>query len=290
MCGLPLPETLLPIIECFFDTINVWFPILQYSSITCLLEAYDELSQEDEVLLHAITIATLRLVPTHLLSDSQRASQRAISLRRVKLYVLEHMSIRTLQTLVILSIDAFGTDRMPGLLMLLRRQFDILSASRSSSSPAADCSTPGSIFSDQTMDTATLDSDSLASIGRVILLLERFCFLITTSRSDSVSGQRLRENSLLQVLPSDQFLEEEQVDVLARSRALDVLAQVFSFGQYSFATPRAATQTSWRKTYASLHQRMEQSTKLAARTSSRVQVGSSGFARDSLTEQTVYLA
>ena len=251
------------LLDSFFDTINIWYPILQYSSIAVLLEACEQLSDEDETLLHAITTASLRFLPSDVVCENERKRQRDVSIRRVKLFVLEHMSLRTLQALVILSIDAFGTDRMPGLLALIRRQFDMLSVPRDYSSPRPEHSSPASIFDERSFDTSMVDAESLESLGHVIGLLEQFCYLTTVARSQGSFSQAdapppSSTPQLATAIPNMTLdikypsFGNNGVPAPAPA-ALEVLSHVFTFAQISFATPQAAAQKQWRLAYAGLH-------------------------------------
>jgi hypothetical protein len=257
-------------VETFFDTINVWFPILHFSSVTVLLEDYERLSDEDEVLLHAITTATLRFLSKDMMTECEKRSQREFSIRRVKLYVLSHVSIRTAQSLVILSIDAFGVDRMPGLLALLRRQFSMLSCPAGYPSPVtprSDCSSPMSTFDEQTIDTTMVEPASLECLSRAMQLLEQLCCMITISRTKMAVDDSTASSRGSQCQPANLFTRslcsnkeelyfEESMTMRESSNALKLMSRVFDFGQVSSQSRRAAAQTEWRKAYAGLHREL----------------------------------
>jgi hypothetical protein len=65
---------------------------------------------------------------------------------------------------------------------------------------------------------------------------------------------------------------------------------VFEFAQTSFTTVHAAAQPEWRRTYASLNQRLSNGTRIHTRTRSASSTVCEGIENDVVTAATVYQA
>jgi hypothetical protein len=264
MSNLPSQHVLTALTDSFFHTINLWYPILHYSSITVLLEDLDNLSEEDAVLLHAIIVATTRFATDDLLDESERKFQRERSLNLVKLYVLQHVSLRTVQTLAILSIDAFGVDRMPGLLALARRQLTALHTASINSETRSSYSSPYSVFDERMEDISSVDPECRARVTRVISALEQSCFIVTAARTRSLFDHNPSFVDQLQVLTASCITAtasfdpamEEDASFKEQCEAFKLLSIAITFGQKSMASRGVAAQKSWRSDYAGLHRRL----------------------------------
>jgi hypothetical protein len=71
------------------------------------------LEQEDKILLHAIVATTLRYANDSRLTSEFREWQHKISMDKVILYGMKHSSVKSLQAMVILSLDLIGDSNGP---------------------------------------------------------------------------------------------------------------------------------------------------------------------------------
>jgi len=71
------------------------------------------LEQEDKILLHAIVATTLRYANDSRLTPEFREWQHKISTDKVILYGMKHSSVKSLQAMVILSLDLIGDSNGP---------------------------------------------------------------------------------------------------------------------------------------------------------------------------------
>lgn len=268
MFNLPSQIVLQQLVEHFFHTFNLWFPILHYSSVKILVETYNDISEEDATLLHAITTLTLRFIPDDVLLKHDRQRQRELSIDRVKSFVLKRVSIRTLQSITILCVDAFGVDRMPGLLGLLRTQFDILYPLNSNLYQDVRESSSPSVVDGWTVDSSMIEAECFERVRWAINLLEQSCSLITNVRPQlkhkgfhSVAGHAtitpvyLPAESPRSTDGIQEFDEKRALN--ERLHALNLLSDVLDFGQSSFFSHQPAKQERWRRVYAGLRLKLD---------------------------------
>ncbi len=108
----PQYDLLYKLADLFFKHINTWCPILhRHSTLSRLFQS--NLEQEDKILLHAIVATTLRYANDSRLTPEFREWQHKISMDKVILYGMKHGSVKSLQALVILSLDLIGDSNGP---------------------------------------------------------------------------------------------------------------------------------------------------------------------------------
>lgn len=108
----PQYDLLYKLADLFFKHINTWCPILhRHSTLNRLFQS--NLEQEDKILLHAIVATTLRYANDERLTREFRDRQHKISEDKVILYGMKHSSVKSLQALVILSLDLIGDSNGP---------------------------------------------------------------------------------------------------------------------------------------------------------------------------------
>jgi hypothetical protein len=108
----PQYDLLYKLTDLFFKHINTWCPILhRHSTLNRLFQP--NLEQEDKILLHAIVATTLRYANDSRLTPEFREWQHKISMDKVILYGMKHSSVKSLQALVILSLDLIGNSNGP---------------------------------------------------------------------------------------------------------------------------------------------------------------------------------
>lgn len=104
---LPPYELLYNLVDLYFKHVNTWCPILDRNTIVeTLVEGAP--TEPDRILLHAMVVASLRFMPR-----LEHARQYEISKQKVQLYGLAHANVRSLQALVIISLDAVGAPDGP---------------------------------------------------------------------------------------------------------------------------------------------------------------------------------
>jgi hypothetical protein len=107
--GLPNHELLCSLVDLYFKHVNTWCPILDRNSTFDMLFERTPPCEADRILLHAIVATTLRFSENPQLTPDTRKQYYDTSKQRVQIYGLENTSVRALQALVILSLDALGT-------------------------------------------------------------------------------------------------------------------------------------------------------------------------------------
>lgn len=110
---LPPYDLLYALVDLYFKQINTWCPILHRKSTLESLFGPSMIEETDKILLHAIVTTTLRYSTDARLTDERRRHYHAISKQRVLLYGMENSSVKSLQALVILSLDLCGDSNGP---------------------------------------------------------------------------------------------------------------------------------------------------------------------------------
>ncbi|CZT50953.1 related to Zn(II)2Cys6 transcriptional activator [Rhynchosporium secalis] len=110
---LPPPEQLYVLVDLYFKHINTWVPMLDRLTTFDILSQTWIPNESDRVLLHAIVLVSLRFSqdPGH--TAEVRNMYRIQLKRRVQLFGLEHSNIRTIQSMVLLTVDMLGTSHSP---------------------------------------------------------------------------------------------------------------------------------------------------------------------------------
>lgn len=110
---LPPPQELYVLVDLYFKHINTWIPMLDRVTTFSILSQPWTPAEPDRALLHAIVTVSLRFSrdPGH--TAEVQENYREFSKRRVQLCALEHSNIRTVQALVLLSVDMLGCSHRP---------------------------------------------------------------------------------------------------------------------------------------------------------------------------------
>lgn len=108
---LPSPEQLYILVDLYFKHINTWIPMLDRVTTFDILSRTWIPDESDRVLLHALVFVSLRFSrdPDHTAEIRERYRSRLK--KRVQLYALEHSNIRTIQSMVLLTVDMLGTSQ-----------------------------------------------------------------------------------------------------------------------------------------------------------------------------------
>lgn len=110
---LPPYDLLYALVDLYFKHVNTWCPILHRKTTLDSLFGPSMIEETDKILLHAIVATTLRYSTDARLSEERRRHYHAISKQRVLLYGMDHLSVKSLQALVILSLDLCGDSNGP---------------------------------------------------------------------------------------------------------------------------------------------------------------------------------
>lgn len=110
---LPPYDLLYALVDLYFKHINTWCPILHRKSTLDSLFGPMMIEETDKILLHAIVATTLRYSTDARLTEERRRHYHAVSKQRVLLYGMENSSVKSLQALVILSLDLCGDSNGP---------------------------------------------------------------------------------------------------------------------------------------------------------------------------------
>lgn len=110
---LPPYDLLYALVDLYFKHVNTWCPILHRRSTLESLFGPSMVDETDKILLHAIVATTLRYSTDSRLNDDSRRHYHAVSKQRVLLYGMENSSVKSLQALVILSLDLCGDSNGP---------------------------------------------------------------------------------------------------------------------------------------------------------------------------------
>jgi hypothetical protein len=101
------------LVDLFFKHVNGWVPILHRKNTIDLLFERAPLGEEEKILLHSIIATSLRFSTDKRLTPEYCERQHKLSKEKVQLYGLEHSSVRSLQALVILTLDLIGDSNGP---------------------------------------------------------------------------------------------------------------------------------------------------------------------------------
>lgn len=110
---LPPYDLLYALVDLYFKHINTWCPILHRKSTLDSLFGPSMIEETDKILLYAIVATTLRYSTDARLTEERRRHYHAISKQRVLLFGMENSSVKSLQALVILSLDLCGDSNGP---------------------------------------------------------------------------------------------------------------------------------------------------------------------------------
>lgn len=110
---LPPYDLLYALVDLYFKHVNTWCPILHRKSTLESLFGPSMIDETDKILLHAIVATTLRYSTDARLTEERRRHYHAVSKQRVLLYGMENSSVKSLQALVILSLDLCGDSNGP---------------------------------------------------------------------------------------------------------------------------------------------------------------------------------
>ncbi|KAK4154076.1 fungal-specific transcription factor domain-containing protein [Chaetomidium leptoderma] len=110
---LPPYDLLYALVDLYFKHINTWCPILHRKTTLDSLFGPSMIDDEDKILLHAIVATALRYSTDARLTDESRQRFHDTSKQRVLLYGMEHLSVKSLQALVILALDLCGSSNGP---------------------------------------------------------------------------------------------------------------------------------------------------------------------------------
>lgn len=180
----PQYDLLYKLADLFFKHINTWCPILhRHSTLNRLFQS--NLEQEDKILLHAIVATTLRYANDDRLTHEFRERQHKISEDKVILYGMKHSSVKSLQALVILSLDLIGDSNGPpgwNMLAVLTRSVVQLGLAVESTSLSVSPIFP-SIYTLRAMilpePTDFIEDESRRRLFWVIYMLDRYATTAT---------------------------------------------------------------------------------------------------------------
>ncbi|KAF2868703.1 fungal-specific transcription factor domain-containing protein [Massariosphaeria phaeospora] len=134
----PPYDLLYGLVDLFFKHIYPWCPILHRQTTLNSLFGDSSLDEPDRIILHAIVATTLRFSTDQRLNPEKRGRYHQTSKERVLLYSIENSSVKSLQALVILSLDVVGCSNGPpgwNLLALITRSVVQLGLSLETQSP-----------------------------------------------------------------------------------------------------------------------------------------------------------
>ncbi|KAF2177638.1 hypothetical protein K469DRAFT_602427 [Zopfia rhizophila CBS 207.26] len=134
----PPYDLLYGLVDLFFKHIYPWCPILHRQTTLNSLFGDSSLDEADRIILHAIVATTLKFSTDQRLSAEKRDRYHKTSKEKVLLYGIENSSVKSLQALVILSLDVVGCSNGPpgwNLLALITRSVVQLGLSMETYSP-----------------------------------------------------------------------------------------------------------------------------------------------------------
>ena len=134
----PPYDLLYTLVDLFFKHIYPWCPILHRQTTLNCLFGDAPLDEADRILLHAIVATTLKFSSDPRLTSDKRTHYHRTSKEKVLLYGIENSSVKSLQALVILSLDVVGCSNGPpgwNLLALITRSVVQLGLSMETCSP-----------------------------------------------------------------------------------------------------------------------------------------------------------
>ena len=110
---LPPYDLLYALVDLYFKHVNTWCPILHRKTTLDSLFGPSMIDDEDKILLHAVVATTLRFSTDARLTEESRRRYHDSSKQRVLLYGMEHLSVKSLQALLILALDLCGSSNGP---------------------------------------------------------------------------------------------------------------------------------------------------------------------------------
>lgn len=134
----PPYDLLYGLVDLFFNHIYPWCPILHRQTTLNSLFGDAGLEEADRIILHAIVATTLRFSTDQRLNAENRTRYHQNSKEKVLLYGIETSSVKSLQALVILSLDVVGCSNGPpgwNMLALITRSVVQLGLSMETYSP-----------------------------------------------------------------------------------------------------------------------------------------------------------
>ncbi|KAF1998586.1 hypothetical protein P154DRAFT_438710 [Amniculicola lignicola CBS 123094] len=134
----PPYDLLYGLVDLFFKHVYPWCPILHRQSTLNSLFGESSLDEADRIILHAIVATTLRFSADPRLTAEKRGRYHQSSKEKVLLYGIENSSVKSLQALVILSLDVVGCSNGPpgwNMLALITRSVVQLGLSMETYSP-----------------------------------------------------------------------------------------------------------------------------------------------------------
>lgn len=110
---LPPYDQLYALVDLYFKHVNTWCPILHKKRIFDTFFGPSMVVGEDKILLHAIVATALRYSTDERLTEESRHRYHELSKQRVLLHGMEHLSVKSLQALVVLALDLCGSSNGP---------------------------------------------------------------------------------------------------------------------------------------------------------------------------------
>ncbi|KAF2401969.1 hypothetical protein EJ06DRAFT_581170 [Trichodelitschia bisporula] len=228
------------LVDLFFAHVNPWCPLLHQQATVDALFKPALMQEEEKILLHAIIATTLRFSTDVRLTDEVRVRQHKVSKERVQLYGLEYSSVRSLQALVILTLDLVGDSNGPpgwNMLALISRAVVQLGLAVESTSLAVAPAYP-SIYTLRTVILPEpkdfIEDESRRRLFWVIFLLDRYATIATAfdfALDEKEIDRRLpcRDDFFI----SNRFVETRWFKTAHRSDyTLDKPENLGSFGYY----------------------------------------------------------
>ena len=104
---LPPLSVLTRLVDAFFKHINTWAPLFTTQEVDRLLSVPWE-QEEDINLLHAIVLTTIRHSHDPTINHDERLRYHRTSKQRLAAEVLENVTLRSLQVIALVAVDALG--------------------------------------------------------------------------------------------------------------------------------------------------------------------------------------
>ncbi|KAJ4294680.1 hypothetical protein N0V88_004910 [Collariella sp. IMI 366227] len=110
---MPPYDLLFALVDLYFKHVNTWCPILHRKTTMESLFGPSLIDEEDKIILHSIVATALRYSTDGRLTEESRQRYHDASKQRVLFYGMEHLSVKSLQSLVILALDLCGSSNGP---------------------------------------------------------------------------------------------------------------------------------------------------------------------------------
>lgn len=182
---LPPYDLLYSLVELYFKQIHTWCPILHRKTTMDVFFGQLPLDEPDRVLLHAIVATTLRFSQDSRLTEENRRHYHDLSKRKVLLYGLDNLSVKSLQALVILALDLCGSTHGPpswNIMALITRAVVQIGLAVESHSLGV----PSSLHSISTLRATILpepkdfiEEESRRRLFWMVYLLDRYATIVT---------------------------------------------------------------------------------------------------------------